>query len=392
MIRFLIEKEFKQIRRNRVLPRLIVAMPLLMMLVYPWAANQEVRDVRLAVVDGDNSAASRRLVEKLPASGYFKLADVAPTFTRAMRSVESGRADIVLEIAPGFERDMVSGGAGRVMIAANAVNGTRGMLGTSYLSSIFADYSAELRAGRGGGAGLSSAAGASGDTEAAANGTVALSAPQVPVFSVEPRYRFNPRLDYKVFMVPALMGMLMTLLFGFLPALNIVGEKETGTIEQINVTPVRKLDFVLAKLIPYWVVGFAALGFCMVLALAIYGIAPAGNIATFLLFSGVYILVVSGMGLVVSNYSETMQQAMFVMFFFIMILILMSGLFTPVSGMPAWARAIATLNPLKYFNEVMRLIYLKGSGFRQLIPQFAALCAFAALFNAWAVASYRKSS
>lgn len=369
MIRFLIEKEFKQIRRNPILPRLIVAMPLLMMLVYPWAADQEVKGVKLSVVDNDRSAVSRRLVDKLHASGYFSLTDVSPTFPRAMRSVESGEADMILEIAPGFERDIVRGDVGRAMIAANAVNGTKGMLGTSYLSSILADYADELRADMGG---------------------VARSAVGVP--TIVPQYRFNPRLDYKVFMVPALMGMLMTLLFGFLPALNIVGEKEAGTIEQMNVTPVRRLDFVLAKLIPYWIIGFAALGLCMALALSVYGIAPAGDIATFLLFSGVYILVVSGMGLVVSNYSETMQQAMFVMFFFIMILILMSGLFTPVQSMPAWARAIAALNPLKYFTEVMRSVYLKGSGIGQLLPQLAALGAFAVAFNAWAVASYRKSA
>jgi ABC-2 type transport system permease protein len=193
-------------------------------------------------------------------------------------------------------------------------------------------------------------------------------------------------------MVPALMVMLLTMLCGFLPALNIVAEKEAGTIEQMNVTPVRRLDFVLAKLIPYWLIGFVVLGLCMGLAALVYGIYPGGNLLTILLFSGIYLLVVSGMGLVISNYSDTMQQAMFVMFFFIMILLLMSGLFTPVQSMPTWAQAIAAVNPLKYFIEVMRLVYLKGSGFGQLIPQFVALCGFAAAFNLWAVASYKKSN
>ncbi|MDR2883457.1 MAG: ABC transporter permease [Alistipes sp.] len=370
MIRFLIEKEFKQIRRNAFVPRIILMMPVTMILVFPWAADQEVRDVRLAVVDGDRTSSSRRLVEKVASSGRFTLTDVADTWPAAMESVEAGRADIVLEIARGFEKATVTpdaDGSAKISIAANAVNGTKGTLGTSYLTSILNDFAGELLADAGG---AGSAAG-------------------VP--SVVPQYRFNPRLDYKVFMVPALMVMLLTLLCGFLPALNIVGEKEAGTIEQINVTPVRRLDFVLAKLIPYWLIGFVVLGVSMGLAAAVYGLYPAGSLLTILLFAGIYILVVSGVGLVISNYSESMQQAMFVMFFFTMIFLLMSGLFTPVASMPRWAQAIAAVNPLKYFIEVMRLVYLKGSGLGQLLPQLAALCGFAVAFNVWAVFSYRKS-
>lgn len=207
-----------------------------------------------------------------------------------------------------------------------------------------------------------------------------------------PQYRFNPLLDYKVFMVPGLIVMLLTMLCGFLPALNIVGEKEAGTIEQINVTPVRKIDFVLGKLIPYWLTGLLTMGLCMLLGWLVYGVYPVGNPGVILFFAIIYILVVSGMGLVISNYSDTMQQAMFVAFFFIMILFLISGLFTPVASMPGWAQVIAAANPLKYFVEVMRMVYLKGSGFDQLLPQFFALCGFAVAFNIWAVASYRKNN
>jgi ABC-2 type transport system permease protein len=369
MIRFLIEKELKQIRRNRFVPRIIAAMPLMMMFVFPWAANQEIRDVKLAVVDNNHSSFSERLVSKIAASGYFKLANVSSSFSEAMRSIELGESAIILEITSNFEQDMVRGEAGKVMISANAVNGMKGGLGSSYLSSILADYSDELRKEAGGKAAASEA----------------------PSFSVVPQYKFNPHLNYKVFMIPALMVMLLTMLCGFLPALNIVGEKEAGTIEQINVTPVRRLDFVLAKLIPYWLIGFAMLGLCMALAALVYEIYPMGKLSIIFLFAGIYLLVVSGMGLVVSNYSDTMQQAMFVMFFFVMILLLMSGLFTPIRSMPAWAQALAAINPLKYFIEVMRLVYLKGSGFGQLTLQFLALCSFAIIFNVWAVVSYRKT-
>jgi len=259
-----------------------------------------------------------------------------------------------------------------VMISANAVNGIKGGLGSSYLASIIADYAAELR-------------------EAYAKSAVTVNA-SIPMFNVAALYKFNPRLDYKVFMIPALMVMLLTMIAGFLPALNIVGEKEAGTIEQINVTPVKRHIFILSKLIPYWVIGFVVLSICLGLAALVYGLYPAGSLPTIYFFASIYILIVSGFGLVVSNYSNTMQQAMFVMFFFIMIFILMSGLFTPVSSMPDWAQKITIFNPLKYLMQVMRMVYLKGSSFSEMIPQFLALSAFAVGLNVWAMVCYRKSS
>lgn len=201
---------------------------------------------------------------------------------------------------------------------------------------------------------------------------------------------FNPNLNYKLFMVPALMVMLLTLICGFLPALNIVSEKEVGTIEQINVTPVGKFTFILAKLFPYWLIGFVVLTICFILAWLLYGILPVGHFLVIYFFAILFVLSMSGLGLVISNHSATMQQAMFVMWFCMLILILMSGLFTPISSMPEWAQAITIFNPLKYLMQVMRMVYLKGSGFTDMLPQLGALLAFVLFFNVWAVRSYRK--
>ncbi len=371
MLIYLIEKEFKQIRRNSFLPKLIFIMPVMMMLIMPWAANQEIKNIKLSVIDNDHSTFSERLIHKTASSDYFSLTDVSDNYTEAIHSIESGKADIILEIQNDFEKEIINEGEGNVMISANSVNGTKGSLGSSYLASILNDYAGELREEYG----------------QAGNSVPS----QVPAFNVIQQYKFNPHLDYKVFMVPALMVMLLTMLTGFLPALNIVGEKETGTIEQINVTPVKKGIFILAKLIPYWIIGFIVLTVCIGLSVLVYGLYPSGSLLTIFLFASIYILVVSGMGLVISNYSETMQQAMFVMYFFIMILLLMSGLFTPVSSMPQWAQTLTVINPLKYFIQVMRLIYLKGSGFAEVTSQFFALCCFAAAFNIWAIFSYKKS-
>jgi len=369
MIKYLLEKEFKQIFRNAFIPKLILAMPVMMMLVLPWAANQEIKNVKLSVIDNDRSAFSERMINKIVASGYFLLTDVSTSYNEAMQSVDAGKADIILEIPQEFEKDLYKSGVANVMISANAVNGMKGGLGSAYLMGIINDFTNELRMENGQG------------SRANGQGTI-----------VNSQFRFNTKLDYKVFMIPALFVMLLTLLTGFLPALNIVSEKELGTTEQLNVTPMNKGIFILAKLIPYWIIGFVVLSICMGLAALIYGLIPAGSLATIYLYAVIYILVVSGMGIVISNYSNTMQQAMFVMFFFMLIIILLSGLFTPISSMPRWAQIVTAFNPLKYFMEVMRAVYLKGSSMKELLPQFFALIAFGIALNSWAVLSYRESS
>lgn len=368
MIKYLLEKEFKQLLRNPLLPRLLLVFPCVILLVLPWAANFEIKNMNLVVVDNDRSPCSTRLVGKAMASEYFRLIHVSGNYREAMLCVERGEADLILEIPPHFERDLMKDGTAKVLISANTVNGTKGSLGSSYLSRIVRAYTAEIR------------------TYASA------SASPAPVIEIDTLGRFNPHLDYKIFMVPALMAQLLMMLCGFLPALNIVSEKEFGTIEQINVTPVGKFTFILAKLIPYWVAGLLILTIGVVLARLVYGLVPSGSLGALYLFAFLFIIVISGMGLVISNYSQTMQQAMFVMFFFMIIIMLMSGLFTPVHSMPRWAQAITVVNPLKYFIQVTRSIYLKGSSWSDLIAQLAALLIMAATLNTWAVFSYKKNT
>ncbi len=370
MLRFLIEKEFKQIIRHPFIPKLIFIFPCMVMLVFPWAATFEIKDVNLSVVDSDHSSYSARLVQKVVSSGYFRLTDVSDTYPEAIQSIENHNSDLILTIGQGFERDLVREGSAKVMIAANSVNGTKSGMGTSYLASIIRDFAGELRSEQGQPQGID----------------------VVPIIDIVPQYRFNPHLDYKVYMVPALMVILLTLLCGFLPALNIVSEKETGTIEQMNVTPVSKFQFILAKLIPYWLIGFVVLSLSFGLAALIYNLFPAGNLFTIYCFASIFVLIVSGFGLVVSNYSATMQQAMFVMMFFVIVFILMSGLFTPIRSMPVWAQAITAINPLRFFIEMMRMVYLKGSTLADMGFQLIILIGFAVFFNLWAVFSYRKTN
>ncbi len=369
-IHFLIEKEFKQMMRNIILPIVFILLPIGMINVMPRAATQEVKDLKISVIDNDHSTWSERLIQKLVASTYFTLTDVSSSYKDGLQAMERAQADFIVEIEPDFERKLAREGVSRVMISANAVNGVKAGLGTSYLSQIIVDYSANLREEMG------------------------LDARNVKMshFDVEPRYVYNAELDYKAFMVPGLIAMLLILIVGFLPALNIVGEKEKGTIEQINVTPVGRFEFIFSKLIPYWCVGLFILAYSMLLARGIYGQIPAGNIGVIFLFATLFILVVSCLGLIVSNYSDTTQQASLVMFFFLVIFILLSGLLTPIAGMPEWAKVITMFNPLRYFIEGMRALYIKGSTLYDLGGQFIALSIYAVVVWVFAIISYKKNN
>lgn len=339
MIKYLLRKEFLQIRRNSFMPKIIFIFPIMVMCVMPWVMNQEVKNIRVDVVDNDRTTLSQQLVHRIEASNYFVFNGQKDSYAEAMRDIEHSRADIILEIKDG-----------RYLIAANAVNGTKGSIGSSYLSRIVLGLS----------------------------------------MSLEDLVLYNKSQNYKVFMIPALMGILMMMLCGFLPALNIVGEKERGTIEQINVTPVSKWAFILAKLIPYWIIGLVVLTVCLLLSWAVYGITCQGPLTLVYLLAILLALFFSSLGLLISNYSDTMQQAMLVMWFFVVCLMLLSGLFTPTRSMPSWAYLTTYVNPMHYFIDAIRTVFVRGGGFIAIAHQVAALAGIGMITALWAVLSYRK--
>ena len=344
MIKYLLQKEFLQIRRNSFMPKIIFIFPIMVMCVMPWVMNQEVKNIRVDVVDIDHTTHSQQLVHQIEASNYFVFNGQKATYQEAMKDIETSMADIILEI-----RD------GKYLIAANAVNGTKGSIGSAYLSQI-----------------VSRAA-----TAPSASSVLTL---------------YNKLQSYKVFMIPALMGILMMMLCGFLPALNIVGEKEKSTIEQINVTPVSKWSFILAKLIPYWIIGLVVLTLCLVLSWLVYGITCQGPLLLVYLLAILLALFFSSFGLIVSNYSDTMQQAMLVMWFFVVCLMLLSGLFTPVRSMPDWAYLTTYINPMHYFAAAIRTVFVRGGGFQTIAHQVVALAIIASVMSVWAVQSYKKNN
>lgn len=359
MLRHLIRKEFLQIRRNPFLPKLILMFPIVIMCIMPWVMNMEVKNVVVNVVDNDRSTRSLQIVHSIEASDYFIFGGQKPTYRAALAEIEHGKADMVLVIPQDFEKDIDRGKMPQVLIAANAVNGTKGGMGSAYLSQIVTSHVMPTKA-----------------------------AIQSKVSTL---LLYNKHQNYKLYMIPALLAMVVMLMTGFLPTLNIVSEKEIGTIEQINVTPVSKWAFILSKLIPYWLIAFFVITVFLILAWLIYGITPGGPIWLVYVLAMLLAMFFSSFGLIVSNYSDTMQQAVFVMWFFVMIIMLLSGLFTPTRSMPDWAYTSTYINPTHYFIDAIRTVFIRGGGFREVAHQVLALLGIGIVMSLWAVQSYKKN-
>lgn len=369
-LKYLVEKEFKHMWRNPIIPYMIVFFPILVLLIFPWAISFEVKNIKINIVDRSKSSYSQRLINKVDASAYFILNDITDSYESSLRDMDNAHCDVILVIPASFDKDLAKEKKTSVSIVANAVNTTQGLLGNSYLTEIISDFSTDLRY----------------------EIMPILKVQKAQNLEVLPQYWYNVTLDYKMFMLPAFIVLMITLICGILPSLNIVMEKETGTIQQMNVTPVSKFNFIISKVIPYWIIGVIILTISIIVTWIIYGLFPSGSLIALYVASIIFIFGITALGIVISNYSQTIQQSMLLTMFFILIIILLSGIFTPISSMPLWAQGIAYVNPLTHLIGIMRLIYLKGNSFMDLLPQMGVLIVFMFVFNGWAVLSYKKSN
>ena len=367
----LIKKEFLQIFRNKSILAIIFVMPVIQLVILPLAANYEIKDIKIAVVDHDKSTESRELIRKITASGYFKIMNYGENYNDAYQEVENDKIDLILEIPNNFEKNLVKENNEKVLLAINAINGTKAGLSASYLAQILQNYNQQVQLEM------------NPELESAKKNSG---------LEIVPKFWFNESYNYRLSLVPGILAFLVTLIGGYLTALNIVEEKEIGTIEQINVSPIKKRDFILGKLIPFWILSMVAFTIGLLVTIFVYGIQMQGSYLLLYGFISVYLVAILGMGLLASVYSDTQQQSMFMVFFFMMVFILMSGLFTPTESMTEWAKYIAYLNPVTYGVDGVRLIMLKDSGFMDLLPHFGFISALAFVVITWAVLRYQKTS
>lgn len=350
---------------------IIFILPILQLLILSVAATYEVKNIKFAYIDHDHSSTSRTLIDKFNASTYFNVLTDYPSHKKASSGMLAGEVDVVLEIPTHFERNLLKEKTTDLSIIINAIDGAAAGVESGYVNQIIQSYNQEVKL------------------------TFMDSSEKVvqPV-TIEsiPSFWYNISLDYKTFMVPGILVLLVTMITLFLSGMNIVREKEIGTLEQINVTPIRKSQFIIGKLFPFWVIGMGLLTVGLILAKLIFDTPMIGSLPLLYFYTSIYILVILGMGLFISNFTNTQQQAMFIAWFFVVIFILMSGLFTPIESMPKWAQIITEFNPIKYFVEIMRMVLLKGSGFMDILPQLCKTLLYAIVMNGLAIWSYKKTS
>ena len=364
----MIEKEFRQLFRNKILLRMMLAAPVLQLVLLAYAANFEVKNLRIAVVDQDHTTYAQRLVGKFRYIDNFHFRGYLPAFKPAYRELLAGRADLVLVIPPHFERDLGSENQASVQLLVNAIDGTKAGIASGYAQSIIRAFNADIQ------------------LETVGAGPVGASG-----LDIENQYWYNPRLEYKTFMVPGILFELMLLIGGMIAALNIVREKEIGTQEQLNVTPIKKHEFILGKLTPFVLIGLVQFTLGLLVGWFFFRIPIEGSLWLIYGFAFLFLLLCVGLGLLISAISDTQQQAMFAVFFCLVLFILLSGLFSSTDDMPLWAQYLNVLNPLKYIIEVGRNVMLKGSTLRDVQTQFFTLLAMAAGLIGLASWRYRKT-
>ena len=367
---YVLQKEFIQVLRDKIMLRMIIMIPVVQMLVLVYAATYDLKNVNVFLVDQDLSSTSRELASKIDASPFFTINNTSFNPEDGENEILNNRDDMVLVVPKGFERDLMREDKASLQLLVNSIDGQSAQIGYSYAASVIRDFNKNIIAEW--------------------KGLPDFKAPyQINAVS---RFWYNSELEYKWYMAPGVLALLVTLIGLILSSMSLVREKEQGTIEQLNVTPILKIQFLAGKLIPFIIIALFDLSFGLFLARMVFNLPIVGNLALVFGFGVLYLIGIVGLGLFISTVANTQQQVMFVSFFFMMIFILMSGIFTPVESMPMWAQMVDQANPVYHFMRVLRMVVLKGSGFGDLIHEFVALCILGVTFLTLAVKRYRKTA
>ncbi|MFT3869133.1 MAG: ABC transporter permease [Nibricoccus sp.] len=367
----LLRKEFRSVLRDPRMRLVIFGVPIIQTLIFGYAVTLDVRHVPLVVVDRDNTTASRVLVQRFLGSNCFDAIAQTDDEDYARSLIDSAKAAAILQINTGFEQRLKGGSTAQAQLIVDGADSNTARFVVNYANVIAAaaDNAFTL------------------DRTLRQNGRI------VPVASVnlQPRAWFNADLESRNYYVPGIIAMMIMLISLMLTSMAIVREKEAGTIEQIMVTPIRPIEFILGKSAPFAVIGFIDVGLVTGVALFWFGIPLAGNFALLLLGAALFLLGTLSIGLFISTVSRTQQQAMMTTFFFFFPAMLFSGFIFPIANMPAFFQYLSLINPLRYMLVIIRGVFLKGVGFEILWPQFAALLAIGLVVMAFAVGRFKKT-
>lgn len=366
-IRFIIQKEFRQIFRNKMMKPILFILPVIQLAILSYSADFTVKNINIFVEDHDHSTLSKALVNKISTSDNFNLIAVSDSYDEGFNLVQENKVDVILTFPEHFSRDMQSAKRTSLSIYTDAINGTKAGISLNYLQNIIVDFNIEEMEKQG----------------------IKITMPGI---QMNKRDWYNPDLNYKFFMVPGILVLLVTIIALFLSGMNIVREKEVGTIEQLNVTPIKKYQFIIGKLMPFLIIGLVEFTIGLIIALLWFKVPFLGNVFLIYGFTIVYLALILGFGMFISTVTNNQQQALFFAWFFLVIFILMSGLFTPIESMPVWAQNITLFNPIRYYVEVIRLVMLKGSGIAAISSHFIIIAGAAVFVNLMAILNYRKTA
>jgi ABC-2 type transport system permease protein len=372
--------EMLHVSRDRASLVQVILLPLIQLLLLSNVATFEIRRSPAYIVDFDHTSASRGVVSRLGSSGFFDIVGQSGSPDSANDAMLGGRATLVVTIPHDFERSLVRTGTAPIGLDVNAEKGSAAGIVQSYASQILSDYSRELSAEIH--PNLRTISAGSPDEQAPRAG--------MPRIETRIQSRYNPTLNYKHYMVPGILVALVTMIGTLLTAQNIAREREMGTLEQLNVTPITRAEFITAKLLPFWVLALVDLALGLLVGHLAFGVPIRGSVVLLLASAGVYLIVALAIGLLISTGVETQQQAMFVSFFILMIYLLMSGLLTPIDSMPHWVQVLSELNPVRHFVSISRAVLVKGAGFTDIARPLAILAVYGVAVLALAIRLYHK--
>lgn len=346
----LIRKELLELRRDPRLFGIVIVAPVLQLTLLGYAATTDVRDVPVLVLDADRSAASRELIARFDASTNFSVVGLVSRPTEIDRWLESGRAWMAVSIPAGYGRSLAAGESAAVQVIADGTDSNSTNVAMGYTRLLLARHAEELMGERLGGR------------------------VPPPLVTASVRVWFNPHLESRDFMIPGIVALLLLVITTNLSAMAVVREKEIGTLEQLNVTPLARWELIAGKLLPYALVGLVDVALVLVVAVAWFEVPMRGSLALLAAMSLIYLLSTLGLGLFISTISATQQQAMMTTtFFFLTPMIYLSGFIFPIENMPAWIQPVTYLIPLRYFLVILRDIFLKGVGLETFWPEALAL-------------------
>jgi ABC-2 type transport system permease protein len=368
-LRAMLIKEFIQTFRDPRMRAVIVVIPIVQVLIFGYAVTTDIRNVATAILDRDGTPESREIVSAFTGSGCFKVAALPSTPEEAENLLDRGKAKAVLRIDPGFGNAVRGDKTGLVQLLVDGTDSNTAAIVLGYASRISADFNLNW----------------SGKRAMRAYGVV-----PAPALEMRSRAWFNANMDSRNFFVPGVIALLLMVTTLLLSSMAIVREKEMGTIEQILVTPISRMEFIIGKVVPFILIGYLNVILVASVAVFWFEIPIRGSIAAILFATGLYLSSMLGTGLFISTISQTQQQAMMTTFFFTMPFILLSGFIYPIANMPEWIRAVTYLNPLRYFLIILRSVFLKGLGLEVLWPQYAALAVLGALSLTLATLRFRK--